>query len=405
MRPRALPRALARTCGPQQRGAGSGAMPAAVCGGVLCRAAPPAPPMAFRGPRAGCAPAARRRGLATQAKAADTGDAAAGGAVPDVVDAEWLASRLGTPRLAVFDATWFPRPALTEDDDRYWRRGFREALYGQNAVRDAWTPRDAKALFAARRIPGARFLDIDGLSDAVAKGTRRLPIAEDFAQRVSDMRVSNEDHVVLYDSRGMLSAPRAHWLFKCFGHARVSVLDGGLPAWLAEGRPVDEGEPDRRPPVGPPTRYVARLDDRLFLDYQRMWDCVLNNFIDPDAHQVVDARLPRVHRGELLDAIHGPRTPRGHIPGSTNVPYPAVLGASGRLLHLPDLAALFDRARIDLSGRIVVYSGSNVTAALVRLALLRAGAAPERTALFDGGWADWASKRDSPIKGRRPAVG
>lgn len=214
----------------------------------------------------------------------------------DVVTTEWLEKSLGNPSLVVFDATWYPDPALTEADDRYWRRGYREALYGPIAVRDAWNHPSNRSHFEKHRIPGARFLDIDEMSDGLSRTPRKMPIPEDFAQRVTDMGISGSDHIIVYDGRGTLSAPRVHWLFKAFGHDKVSVLDGGLPKWLRERRAVETGtpQPNEKKAAADGSRYVAKRDQNVFLDYQRMWDNVLNNFIDPEAYQIVDARQPRV---------------------------------------------------------------------------------------------------------------
>jgi 3-mercaptopyruvate sulfurtransferase SseA len=169
------------------------------------------------------------------------------------------------------------------------------------ADRDAWSYPADTAVYEEKRIPGARFFPISQFSDALSKTPLKLPIAEDFSQKLSDLGVAGSDHIVVYDSRGMVSSPRLHWLFKSFGHERVSVLDGGLPSWTRLGLPLETGQPAVE--TREPTRYVARRNESVFLDYQRMWDNVLNNFINPDAYQIVDARQPAVWVSLLLCSV------------------------------------------------------------------------------------------------------
>lgn len=227
--------------------------------------------------------------------------------VPNIVSTDWLASNLSSPNnLVIFDATWYPRPFLTENSDLYWRRGYRESLYGSIAVRDAWNyPATNTHAFNKHRIPGARYLDIDTMADTMARTPRKLPVPEEFAQKCTELGLVQDDHIVVYDARGTFSSPRVHWLFKSFGHEKISVLEGGLPKWLREKKPVETGEPTLpQPPKEVATvRYTAKLNEKLVLDYQKMWDSVLNNFVDPETYQVVDARLPRVSVSSIVTSF------------------------------------------------------------------------------------------------------
>ncbi|MDE2250076.1 MAG: sulfurtransferase, partial [Gammaproteobacteria bacterium] len=132
-----------------------------------------------------------------------------------LVTTAWLAAELRSPDLVVLDATWYmPGDA-----------------------------RHARELFAAGRIPGARFFDVDQIADRQTSLPHMVPTPEFFAQQVGALGVSNASRVLCYDQHGIMSAPRARWMFRLYGHDQVAVLDGGLPAWRAEGRDLESGAP------------------------------------------------------------------------------------------------------------------------------------------------------------------
>jgi len=276
--------------------------------------------------------------------------------LPTVVTTEWLAKELGAPDLRVLDGTWH-MPQLR---------------------------RDARAEFAQGHIPGAAFFDIDAIADPTTTLPHMLPTAEAFAAAVGDLGVGSGDRVVVYDTRGVVSAARVWWTFRVFGHDSVAVLDGGLRAWKAEGRPLETGTPT------PPRReFHARRRPELVRDLDAM-----RRNLATRAEQVLDARS----RGRFAGTEPEPRPGLrgGHIPGSLNLPYETLYRPDGTLLPPEGLRAAIEAAGVDLGKPITTSCGSGVTASVLALALHLAGA--PRVAVYDGSWTEWASQHDTPVE-------
>ena len=275
--------------------------------------------------------------------------------LPSVVSTEWLAKRLGEPDLRVVDGSWH-MPHLA---------------------------RDAHAEFRAAHIPGAVFFDIDRIADRATSLPHMLPPAEEFTEAVGALGIGSDDRVVVYDSRGVVSAARVWWTFRAFGHERVAVLDGGLRAWKAEGRPLATGEPS---PVPRPFR--ATLRPELVRDL----DAVRRNLATRD-EQIVDARS----RGRFAGTEPEPRAGLrgGHIPGSLNLPYETLSREDGRLRAAEALRAAFVEAGVDLRRPVTTTCGSGITASVLALALHVLGR-PD-VAVYDGSWTEWAGRDDTPV--------
>lgn len=274
-----------------------------------------------------------------------------------LVSTEWLAAHLSNPDVRAVDATYY--------------------LPMQH--------RDARAEYRECHIPGAVFFDIDDIADSESPLPHMLPSAEKFASRVRKLGLGDGIRIVIYDSQGLFSAARAWWMFRVFGHADVAVLDGGLPKWLAEGRPVDDTPPQPRE-----RHFTARLDHSLVRDKEQ----ILAN-LRSRHEQVLDARPAGRFLGREPEVWPGRRS--GHIPGSRNLPYGELLNPADKtMLPVPQLEARFRAAGIDLSKSVIATCGSGVTAAVLVLGLHRIG--HRDVSLYDGSWAEWGLPGTTPVE-------
>jgi thiosulfate/3-mercaptopyruvate sulfurtransferase len=278
-------------------------------------------------------------------------------ALPAVVATEWLAATLGTPGLRVVDGSWY--------------------LPGSG--------RDAAAEYAAGHIPGAVFFDLDASSDPGTPLPHMLPTAERFAERMAGLGLSDSDHIVVYDGSGVnLSAPRVWWTFRAFGHDRVSVLDGGMGKWRQEHRPIEQGIITL-----PPGRFTARLNRAAVRDL----GSVRAN-IHQRVEQLVDARSAGRFAG--LEPEPRPGLRGGHVPGSLNLPFTDLVRPDGTLLPPQELRRRLLDAGIDLSRPVVATCGSGTSACALVLSLYLVGHA--EAAVYDGAWAEWGGRADTPIE-------
>jgi thiosulfate/3-mercaptopyruvate sulfurtransferase len=275
---------------------------------------------------------------------------------PDpIVSCRWLAERLQAPDIRVVDATWF----MPSD------------------------PRSAVALYQERRIPGAVFFPIDEIADTDSPLPHMLPSPEEFASRMRKLGVGDGARVVVYDSHGLFSAARVWWTLRVMGHEDIAVLDGGFPAWERGGHPVETGEPTPRPE----RHFTARYRADLVRDLADMRRALAGGV------SILDARPAPRFRGEAAEPRAGLKS--GHMPGAANMPSASLVSEVGTLKSREDLAALFADAGADADRPAICTCGSGVTAALIALALARLGRWD--AAIYDGSWAEWGGRDDTPI--------
>ena len=272
-----------------------------------------------------------------------------------LVSTDWLGRHLGDPDLRILDASFY--------------------------LPDAG--RDARAEYEAGHIPGARFFDIDEIADTARAMPHMAPQPEKFIARMRAMGVGDGHQVVVYDGAGMFSAPRVWWTFRLMGKTQVAVLDGGLPKWQAEGRPVEDMPPQMRDRHITVQRQAALVRDvTQVAAASKLGD-----------HEIIDARSPARFRGEEPEPRPGLRA--GHIPGSKNVHYATLLDEDGTMKDEAGLRAAFAAGGVDLDKPAITTCGSGVTAAILYLALERLGKSD--LSLYDGSWAEWGSYPDLKV--------
>ena len=272
-----------------------------------------------------------------------------------LVSTAWLAQHLNDPDLRILDASWY--------------------------LPDAG--RNARAEYSAAHIPGARFFDIDEISDQRSALPHTAPPPEKFISRMRAMGVGDGHQVVVYDGAGLFSAARVWWTFRLMGKMDVAVLDGGLPKWRAEGLPLEDIAP-----VIKDRHMTVQRQARLIRDVTQV--AAASKLGD---HEILDARSPARFRGDAAEPRPGLRS--GHIPGARNVHYATLLTEDGTLRSVEGLRAVMAAAGVDLTKPVITSCGSGVTAAIINLALERIG--HRNHALYDGSWAEWGMYGDLKV--------
>lgn len=271
----------------------------------------------------------------------------------NLVSTEWLAAHLDDVR--VVDASWY--------------------MPGEK--------RDPKAEFETAHIPGAVHFDIDAIADRSSGLPHMLPSADAFSEAVGAMGIGNGDSVVVYDGSGIFSAPRVWWMFKAMGHDDVKVLDGGLPKWKREAKPVENGAASPAPQT-----FRANLRPAIL----RGFDDVMA-IVGSRSAQIADARSPGRFTGSEAEPRAGVRG--GHMPGAANVHYRTLLNDDGTFKLQAELREIFQRAGIDPQNPVITTCGTGVTAAILMLALDDIGA--KNAALYDGSWTEWGGRSEAPV--------
>ena len=273
-----------------------------------------------------------------------------------LVSTDWLAQHLNDPDLRILDASWYMPDA----------------------------GRDPKAEYEAGHIPGARFFDIDEITDQRSSLPHMAPPSEKFISRMRAMGVGDGHQVVVYDGAGLFSAARVWWTFRLMGKTDIAVLDGGLPKWRAEGREIED-----MPPVVRDRHITVARQNHLVKDVTQVAHAAKLGLAE-----VIDARGAPRFEGSVPEPRPGLRS--GHIPGARNVPFGEVLNPDGTMKQGAALKAVFEAAGVDLSRPAITTCGSGVTASVLALALERLG--HRDWAVYDGSWSEWGMYDDLPVE-------
>jgi thiosulfate/3-mercaptopyruvate sulfurtransferase len=208
-----------------------------------------------------------------------------------------------------------------------------------------------------------------------------IPSPQQFAQEAGALGLADTDTIVVYDGIGLFASPRVWWTLRLFGAEKVYILEGGLPKWQAEGRPLEAGDPRRAPRT-----FMAHQPADVVASLAQVQAALARA-----SAQVVDARPADRFRGEAPEPRPGVRP--GHIPGSLNVPYTGLV-ENGRLLPPDKLKQAFAAGGVDIDKPVITSCGSGVSAATLWLALDALGREPK--SLYDGSWSEWGSRADLP---------
>ena len=272
-----------------------------------------------------------------------------------LVSTQWLAAHLKDPDLRVLDASWY--------------------LPGSE--------RDPFAEYQRAHIPGARFFDLDDVSDHRSDLPHMVPSVEKFMSRMRAIGVGDGHQIVVYDGSGLFSAPRVWWLFKLMGQMDIAVLDGGFPKWQAEGHPVED-----LPPILRDRHMMVRRQNHMVKDVTQV-----SAASKLGESEIVDARSPGRFYGKDPEPRPGLRA--GHIPGSKNVFYKDLLKADDTMKSPDEMRQVFVEAGVDLDKPVITSCGSGVTAAILSLGLTRMGKTDH--SLYDGSWTEWGMFPTLPI--------
>lgn len=291
-----------------------------------------------------------------------------------VVSVEWLHLNLHHPALKVLDGSWY-MPTEQKDPLQEYQKS---------------------------HIPGSLFFDIDRICDPTTELPHMLPSEEAFAAAVSALGIRNEDRVVVYDGKGIYSAPRVWWMFRVFGHENVWVLDGGMPKWRDLKFDVESSasndailkaslaheaiEKVYKGEMVPPFKFQTKLQPHLVWTHKQ-----IQKNMEEKSHQHVDARPKPRFDGVAPEPRKGIRS--GHIPGSKCISFSEMMDDSQTLLSTEKLKEKFELEGISLDAPIMISCATGVTACILALGLCHLG--KTNVPVYDGSWTEWVTHPDT----------
>ena len=275
-----------------------------------------------------------------------------------LIEIDWLKENLNDPQIKIIDGT------------------LHMPTSGLNAFE----------IFKEKHIPNALFIDLEEISNQNSNLPHMMPDNDYFSKKISSLGINNNDHLVIYDMYGMFSAARIWFMFKAFGHEKVSILNGGFPAWIDS-----DGEISDQINKLEPSNYKADLNKSLIVNYKEVFDNLSSN-----KYQIIDARSPDRFSGISEEPRPGMKS--GHIPKSKNLYFNDLIDYdTKKFITKEKIANLIKKAGIDINKDTVCSCGSGVTACILKFALELLDK-NKNIKIYDGSWSEWGTKEDSPCE-------
>ena len=275
-----------------------------------------------------------------------------------LIEIDWLKENLNDPQIKIIDGTWHMSTS------------------GLNAFE----------IFKEKHIPNALFIDLEEISNQNSNLPHMMPDNDYFSKKISSLGINNNDHLVIYDMYGMFSAARIWFMFKAFGHEKVSILNGGFPAWIDS-----DGEISDQINKLEPSNYKADLNKSLIVNYKEVFDNLSSN-----KYQIIDARSPDRFSGISEEPRPGMKS--GHIPKSKNLYFNDLIDPdTKKFVTKEKIENLIKKVGIDIYKDTVCSCGSGVTACILKFALELLNK-NKNIKIYDGSWSEWGTKEDSPCE-------
>jgi len=276
----------------------------------------------------------------------------------ELVETNWLKENLNNPEVKIIDGSWhMPGSGL-----------------------------NATEIFKKKHIPNSIFIELEEISDQNSDLPHMMPTENNFSKKISSYGIKNDDQLIIYDAHGIFSAARIWFVFKAFGHKKVSILNGGFPAWIDSGGKISDQINNLEP-----TNYQAKLNNFLIVSYKEIF-----NNLSKNKYQIIDARSPDRFSGLAEEPRPGMKS--GHIPNSKNLYFNDLIDPNTKkFIEKEEIEKLINNQGIDLSKDTVCSCGSGVTACILKFALELLGK-NQNIRIYDGSWSDWGTREDSPCE-------